>query len=450
MTTERIEISNFGPIENATIELNELIVLVGPQASGKSTLAKLIYLFRLMKKIFGQPYFEQIDKLISSKSKETVFEVELIHDTFKKQIISKINSIFGKEYTKANYSIKFYISNEKCFELSSNGYGTDELKTPNDFNDLIRELNAFLVDVTVQNNEILKSEIGQFEKSQSPEFKAYLINSNAKLLMNSKIEVYFNNNRDSFYIPAGRAAFSLISDQFSNLNYTQIEEVYKKYIDKIKGVYQHSSYEEFFRYITPWSENVDELTRILKDSFSIADRILKGKYTYVEGEPRIEFGNNDYVRLNFASSGQQEAISIILICLELISVEYNNFIVIEEPEAHLFPEAQFEIVKLISNVLNCPGVNNNIVITTHSPYILSSINCLLLGGNEVGNIEEKNKILDKNYWISNKKCNAYSVDGKVKSILDDELGILDIDYVDSISSLINDIHSKLIELKYKD
>ena len=103
MTTERIEISNFGPIENATIELNKLIVLVGPQAGGKSTIAKLIYLFRLMKKILSKPYFEQIDNAISSKTKEVLIDFNSINEIFKIELIGKINSIFGKEFTKSDY-----------------------------------------------------------------------------------------------------------------------------------------------------------------------------------------------------------------------------------------------------------------------------------------------------------------------------------------------------------
>ena len=41
-----IEINNFGPVKNARIELHRLTVLIGEQASGKSTIAKLIYFFK--------------------------------------------------------------------------------------------------------------------------------------------------------------------------------------------------------------------------------------------------------------------------------------------------------------------------------------------------------------------------------------------------------------------
>ena len=42
---EVLEIENFGPISKAKINLKKYIVLIGPQSSGKSTIAKLIALF---------------------------------------------------------------------------------------------------------------------------------------------------------------------------------------------------------------------------------------------------------------------------------------------------------------------------------------------------------------------------------------------------------------------
>lgn len=41
-----IEIENVGPIKKAKIDLSKYVVLIGPQASGKSIIAKLIAIFR--------------------------------------------------------------------------------------------------------------------------------------------------------------------------------------------------------------------------------------------------------------------------------------------------------------------------------------------------------------------------------------------------------------------
>ena len=43
---QKLIVKNFGPIEYAEIEIKDLMIFIGPQASGKSTLAKLVYFYR--------------------------------------------------------------------------------------------------------------------------------------------------------------------------------------------------------------------------------------------------------------------------------------------------------------------------------------------------------------------------------------------------------------------
>ncbi|MEI3166798.1 MAG: AAA family ATPase [Lachnospiraceae bacterium] len=44
-----IEINNLGPINHCRMDLEKFCVLTGPQASGKSTIAKAIFFFRTIK-----------------------------------------------------------------------------------------------------------------------------------------------------------------------------------------------------------------------------------------------------------------------------------------------------------------------------------------------------------------------------------------------------------------
>ncbi len=43
---QRIIVKNFGPLKDIDLEIKDYMIFLGPQASGKSTLAKLIYFFR--------------------------------------------------------------------------------------------------------------------------------------------------------------------------------------------------------------------------------------------------------------------------------------------------------------------------------------------------------------------------------------------------------------------
>ncbi len=123
------------------------------------------------------------------------------------------------------------------------------------------------------------------------------------------------------------------------------------------------------------------------------------------------------------------------------------FIVIEEPEAHLFPEAQREIAHLIALVSNLN--QSQVVITTHSPYILASFNNLILA-NKFGEShpESVSKKIDQRLWLSQDKVYAALVkQGNVKPIIDKELNIVEQEYIDTVSRQINDEFDFLYSLE---
>ena len=59
------------------------------------------------------------------------------------------------------------------------------------------------------------------------------------------------------------------------------------------------------------------------------------------------------------------------------------YFIIEEPESHLFPETQKKIMQFIAAVKNN---GNEILVTTHSPYILGELNNLLYANNISGKV----------------------------------------------------------------
>ena len=93
---------------------------------------------------------------------------------------------------------------------------------------------------------------------------------------------------------------------------------------------------------------------------------------------------------------------------------------------------------------------NQVIITTHSPYILGAINNLLYA-NEVGKKfpEKVEKVVDKNLWLDYDRVMAYFVDdGGVRSIMDDEMKMIKNEEIDSASREINKEYDTLSNIEY--
>ena len=74
---EKLIVENFGPIKKIDLELNKILILIGPQSTGKSTIAKLISVFRNYDFLLGLDKFEvQLEqyKIASYLKKDTFIQ----------------------------------------------------------------------------------------------------------------------------------------------------------------------------------------------------------------------------------------------------------------------------------------------------------------------------------------------------------------------------------------
>ncbi|MBW1649968.1 MAG: AAA family ATPase, partial [Deltaproteobacteria bacterium] len=129
--------------------------------------------------------------------------------------------------------------------------------------------------------------------------------------------------------------------------------------------------------------------------------------------------------------------------------KYTFFI--EEPEAHLFPVSQKNIVSLIGNIYNYKP--HNFVITTHSPYILTAFNNLIFGYevSKKNDIEKIKKIIDPDSLINYEDVSAYTINnGVLESIKDDETKLIGASIIDSVSDDLSETFDSLIELDMSD
>jgi hypothetical protein len=181
--------------------------------------------------------------------------------------------------------------------------------------------------------------------------------------------------------------------------------------------------------------------------------VLKGDYMYKEKLLLHDGGRK--IPLELLSSGQQEALPLALILAYILALrpQARDFTVyIEEPEAHLFPEAQEQIARLISFVQHNSAQKTGFVITTHSPYMLTAFNNLIMAGNIVKqNPECKEavcKIIPESMHIDIDRFSAYFLaDGKAVSIINRENNLIDAETIDGVSESIGETFGKLLDIE---
>jgi predicted ATP-binding protein involved in virulence len=145
--------------------------------------------------------------------------------------------------------------------------------------------------------------------------------------------------------------------------------------------------------------------------------------------------------LRYASSGQQEVIPLLLLLSSFGLQAGGNKIGlhIEEPEAHLFPATQRQVVEFIAEVFRIQNGGMNLVITTHSPYILTAFNNLLQAGLRYEDAspavaKKLEAIVPSSRALKRGELTAYLLeDGGAKKILDEETHLVDAAIIDRVS-----------------
>lgn len=128
----------------------------------------------------------------------------------------------------------------------------------------------------------------------------------------------------------------------------------------------------------------------------------------------------------------------------------NAFVIIEEPEAHLYPSLQNKVIEFIAYFMN---VNNSaILITTHSPYILTSVNTLYCAGKVLkeGNTSSKKvyDIIGNACEILPEKVTALKInkDKSIVNLINDEFKEISTEMIDEISDYVNEKYTELFYL----
>lgn len=430
---QKLQIKNFGPIEDCTINIADFMVLIGPQSSGKSTISKLVFFFLNLRETAVDFILDELEKPDSN------FQF----NNFTKQVRRQFIEFWGPIPNARDLFIRYEYSVDTWVEVQLDDerhkYITPRF-SPNIIS-LVREsvlsLKAAGIGAQAAPSLFPTPHVINQERNRS-EIIGILKNQFGDLLKFKK---------EIFFIPAGRSLLSTISDQLQYIHPHQLDYPMRQFIERINSTkpFFNKSLEDLIK-----ERHVLEESSIHRKSLAKASRIikniLKAEYRHDKEGGKLYVGNGKFTKINFASSGQQESIWILLSLFLVLLDKVDAFILIEEPEAHLFPIAQKEMVSLIAYVAH--SMRCQFMLTSHSPYILSAINNHIyantVGAKYPDNVSE---IIARDEWISPDKLNGYFVSGGgITDLYDSTLKMLKTELVDSASDLVNIEYDKLFAI----
>ncbi|WP_312076244.1 AAA family ATPase [Chryseobacterium sp.] len=430
MQSAKLIVNNFGPLKDVNVEVKDFLCLIGKQATGKSTIAKLIAIF-------------EDENFRNGKIKSFEDELEkygmlnfLNNDT----IICFYKGVFSKE--NPNFGTNFHFEYKKGTEI--------KLNLKDIFKNKIKDLYL--------NDKVKTEEIKSYVQG------LIMIDLIASKKTHPNIEEFYNVINNNLIEP-------IVEDDLNEV-FTIIEDSFEKKGVFVKYDSQYIPSERNFLHII--AENTlglinnnvqipkhlleigQEYEKALNIVKEIPLKLVNNQYKYKrEGSSSYVYhSDEERVDLLQSASGLQSILPIMLLIeyAKTLKDNYHFNYVIEEPELNIYPETQHELIKyLIGNIFNFSANDvqrKKLVITTHSPFILASINNLLLAfkkGKEKP--KEVHKIIKRESWINPQSFNAYELkNGKSYKIMNDKIGQIKSNIIDVVTDEFSDEFDKLLSL----
>lgn len=434
----RLIINKLGPIERCELECSRFMTLTGFQASGKSTIAKAIYYFRTIKDDIMNLAIRQAYRIVPVSGLES--ELDVVYGTSLRKGLTN----YLREKFLNTFGPPLGMASEMCMEY----HFTDTCSVKVSLKDDIKFSSLDYIWITLSENLL------EFLREKNNNVTAASLGESEEDIKKLKTELsqIFDDDCSVVYIPAGRSMITLLSQQFSYI-YATMDEVQKRSLDYCTKNYL----ERILRIKSEFTEGLQGLAayyrgkttvppKIVKQALSLIEKILRGTYRYSNGEEQIVIENGKYVKINFSSSGQQECVWILNLLFYYLLQQMPVLFIIEEPESHLFPESQKYITELIALVSNC---KHSVVLTTHSPYVLGTLNNLLYAHTIPKRYSKKaDRIIPMSIWLDDNSFDSWFVkNGTAENCMDAEVHMIQNERIDEISKVINTEFDELLNLQ---
>ena len=418
-----ITIKNIGPIKEVVeISLNRINVFMGPQSSGKSTIAKII------------SFCTWVEKDVATSQSLSEYQE---------------NKTYFRERLESFHKIKGYFNSDSYIHYKSE-----------------------VLDIVWENEECSISWVDKYAYKRSK--IAYIPSErNMVILPEARKSEFGNTNIRSFLFDwfEARKKYSNennLSVLNLGVNYYYVEGSEENHIrgnnndaeydillsNASSGLQSITPLIAMIEYLTKWIYDEDTISFELDERRQRVSRILAKEKVLKPYYDQADLPIGDLQKLvnsfNEKLHEKEEKAVEYFNAYKTISNSLfkttNSQFIIEEPEQNLFPETQRDLVYyFLQNCLNKEG--NRLTLTTHSPYVLYALNNCMMAGLVSDKMEanELSKLKCNQSKINPVDVSIYEIrEGVVRESIQGEDGLISDNYFDQkMKDLMDDFYLML-------
>lgn len=412
MDMRRLIIRNVGPIKSLDIRLNKINVFIGPQGSGKSTIAKIISFCSWLEKVNEATERAAVDGLIKRLGMFHHMEEYFTEKSVILYVGDNVVFAYNWEENKA-------IPVPKSFgEFNPSSFNKNEII----FTSVNKVVNPKVVYIPAERNFVsavpnLKDYSDKNDSLQSFvndwfDAKRHYTKESPMPVTNLGLGYYYNKGVDRDYLTMGKDGTIPLTSASSGFQSIVPLAVLLKWLSS--GIYEENK---------PFSPAENERVRNILAHLS---------------------GNTN--------ESEAELVERLRGFIQGRVYSHTQFIV-EEPEQNLFPQTQMDLLYHLISEIN-HGRNHRLVMTTHSPYVLYALNNCMLAYLVKDNVDEESasQIECMKYALNPADVSVWSIkDGCVRNdknkphkTIQDDRGLIRKNYFNEVMrQVMNDFNSLL-------
>jgi len=391
-----IRFYNLGKIKETTLDLRPLTVIIGPNNSNKTYIAYSLYGLWQAEQYQPAAFAEAINKAFrAAKDNILTFPIDsTLWEQFRTQSDSTCKRFTDNiPFYFQDTSGKLFADTRLLLELSLDDFSATLSRLVPQTHEALgwhleMRINQGAIEITYS-----PSPEGRMIGADAPDEVALNFGAQmgARFILSSAIQSLFFSQ--PFLLPAERNAFIITYKMLANRRYNALREGYRqafggggaisqRQLDLLREggeVRYPQPVEDFLDFLTavesakppntrsPFAKLADTIESSIQNTNKTRYRstALGGKEIITQIEKGLD------IDLYNASSSIKQ-LAPLLLYLRYRAKE-NDLLIIDEPEMNLHPESQAKLLEVLAMLVN-HGVN--VLLTTHSPYLMAHLNNL--------------------------------------------------------------------------